>query len=103
MEAKLINIIPEGVEEVFHLSQDDNGRVIRCNLTETLAGTEALALRYVKANGDVDAIAVTNNGGTYVDVSIPSAVTNIAGLVYCKLRINGIGAKAFFINVERKP
>ena len=103
MEAKLINVVPEGAEEVFHLSQDDNGRTIRLNLTETLTGSEALTLRYLKANGDFDAIAVTNNGGTYVDISIPSAVTSIPGFTYCKLRINGIGAKAFFINVERKP
>ena len=103
MEAKLINIVPEGVEEVFHLSQNDNGRGIRCNLTETLTGAEALALRYLKANGEFNAIPVTNNGGTYVDISIPSAVTDKPGLVYCKLHINGIGAKAFFINVERKP
>lgn len=103
MEAKLINIIPEGVEEVFHLSQGDNGREIRLNLTESLAGTEALVLRYAKANGDVDAIAVTNNGGTYVVIAIPSAVTDIPGFVYCKLHIDGIGTKAFFINVERKP
>ena len=103
MEAKLINIVPEGVEEVFHLSQDDNGRVIRCKLTEPLTGAEALTLRYLKANGDFGAIAATNNGGTYVDISIPSAITGVPGLVYCKLRINGIGAKAFFINIERKP
>lgn len=103
MEAKLINVVPEGLEEVFHLSQDDNGRIIRCNLTETLTGTEGLTLRYLKANGDFGAIAVTNGGGAYVDISIPSALTGTPGLVYCKLRINGIGAKAFFINIERKP
>lgn len=103
MEAKLINIVPEGVEEVFHLSQNDNGRVIRCNLTETLAGSEALVLRYKKANGDYGAIPVENDGGTYTDISIPSAITDAPGFVYCKLRINSIGAKAFFINVERKP
>lgn len=101
MEAKLINIIPEGVEEVFHLSQGDDGRAIRCNLTETLDGTEALTLRYLLKNGSFGGIPVTNSGGTYVDISIPSAVTGTPGLVYCKLRINGIGAKAFFINIEQ--
>lgn len=103
MEAKLINIVPEGVEEVFHLSQDDNGRVIRCNLTEELTGAEALTLRYLKNDGTHGAIPATNNGGTYVDISIPSALTGAPGFVYCKLRINSIGAKAFLLNIERKP
>lgn len=101
MERKLINFIPEGVEEVFHLSQGDNGRVIRCNLSEALTGTEALSLRYLKASGDFNAINVENAGGTYVDISIPSAVTDVPGFVYCKLHINGISAKAFLINIEQ--
>lgn len=101
MEAKLINIIPEGVEEVFHLSQYDNGRVIRCYLSETLTGSESLVLRYEKSNGDFNGIAVENIGGTYADISIPSAVTDIPGFVYCKLHINGISAKAFLLNIEQ--
>ena len=103
METKLINVVPEGVEEVFHLSQGDNGRVIRCNLTETLTGGEALTLRYLKADGVFNAVTVINGGGAYVDIPIPSEMTDAPGFVYCKLRINGIGAKAFFINIERKP
>ena len=32
MEAKTINVIPEWATEVFHASQNDNGREIRFNL-----------------------------------------------------------------------
>ena len=101
MEAKLINIIPEGVEEVFHASLGDDGRIIRCDLTETLTGAEALSLYYLKSNGDFDAITIESTSGNYVDISIPSAMTDIPGFVYCKLHIDGIGAKAFLLNVEQ--
>lgn len=110
MESNTINIIPEGKTEVFHASQGDNGRVIRCNLVDgtaavTLTGTESLTLRYKKTDGNVSSVLITNTFGTksYVDIPIPSDMTDSVGVVYCKLRINAIGAKAFYLVVEGRP
>ena len=105
MEAFYIDLIPERGTPVFHVSQGDTNRTIRCNLYDgvqaiKLAGTEAIRLRYKKPNNDIASLPVTNTSLTYVDIPIPSAMTDIAGKVYCKLRINGVGAKAFYIDVE---
>ena len=103
MESKVINIIPKGKSEVYHLSQGDEDRTIRLALTEVLTGTEVLAVHYVKLNGTIGSLSVPSTTGVNVDVNIPSDLTDIAGYVYCKLRIDGIGAKSFYIEVERRP
>lgn len=112
MEQVNLNIIPERETPVFHVSQGDNDRVIRCNLFEgfqayKLAGTETILLRYQKLDGvfvtGIGSFSVTNTSNTYVDISIPSGLTDKPCLVYCKLRIGNIGAKAFYISVERRP
>lgn len=108
MEQVNLNIIPERETPVFHVSQGDNDRVIRCNLFEgfqayKLAGTETILLRYQKRDGGVGSFPVVNTSDTYVDISIPSGLTDKPCLVYCKLRIGNIGAKAFYISVERRP
>lgn len=108
MEQNYINLIPERNTPVFHASQDDNNIVIRCDLydgvkTYTLSGTENIRLRYRKPDGSISSIGVANTSDTYVDVTIPATMTDIKGKVYCKLRINGIGAKAFMLEVEERP
>ena len=110
MEENTINLIPEGRTEVFHASQDDNERVIRCNLidgaeTITLAGTESLVLRYKIPNGETSSLVIENTfaGKTYVDISLPEVLTENVGVVFCKLRINGIGAKTFSLVIEGRP
>ena len=105
MESNYVNLIPEREAPVFNASLNDNGRVIRCYLYDgatiyKLTGAENTRLRYKKPNGDVGSFSVTNTSGTYVDITFPAAVTNVSGKVYCKLRINGIGTKAFYLNVE---
>lgn len=110
MEANTIDMIPMGMTEVFHVSQGDNNRVIRCDIVDgtsivTLTGNEALTLRYLKMDGTASAIAIPNTFGTktYVEIAIPEELTDKVGVVYCKLRINSIGAKAFYILVEGRP
>lgn len=110
MEANTIDMIPEGVTEVYHTSQYDNGRVIRCNIVDgsntfALTGSESIVLRYKKMNGEFSAISVPNTFGSksYVDVTLPEEITNELGITYCKLRIKGIGAKAFYLVTERRP
>lgn len=107
METKSVNVIPEGKTQVYHASYGDNGRVIRCDLFDGMSGydldgTEMLTLRYVKPNGAHSSVAVVNTGDDYVDITIPDSMTDIVGVVYCKLRINGIGAKAMYLSVERE-
>lgn len=105
MESKSINLIPERTAPVFHVSQNDADREIRLNLYEgakvvTLSGSEDLRVRYKKPDGSIGSFGVTNTSNTYVDVTIPSSVTDKVGRVYCKLKINGLGYKAFYIDVE---
>ena len=105
MESNYVNLIPEREATVFNASQYDNGRVKRLNLYDggiahKLTGAEVVRVRYKKPNGDVGSIGVTNTSSTYVDITIPAEMTDISGRVYCKLRIDGIGAKAFYLNVE---
>lgn len=106
MESNFVNTVPKFSTPVYHASQNDNGRVFRSSLYDesvayTLAGTENIRLRYMKPSGKVSSIAVTNTSSNYVDITVPSSMTDEAGLVYCKLRIDGIGAKAILLNVEK--
>lgn len=108
MESRYINLIPERNMPTYHFSQNDNGRVIRCELYDgvkafKLSGTENIRIRYIKPDGSISSISVTNTSDTYVDITIPATMTDIKGKVYCKLRINGIGAKAFILEVEERP
>jgi len=105
MEAQLINTIPEGKTKVFHASYGDENREIELDLHDgplvyTLDGTEALTLRYRKADGTVGSSPVASTSGSAVTVAIPAELCTAVGVVYCKLRINNIGAKAFFVMVE---
>ena len=110
MEANTIDMIPAGISEVYHASQGDSGRTIRCDLVNgsaavTLTGAENLVVHYVTSSGTVGSFSITNTFGTksYVDVPIPSDLTSAVGRVYCKLRVEGIGAKAFYLDIEGRP
>ena len=108
MEAYYINLIPERGTPVFHVSQGDTDRIIRCDLYDgvkavKLTEADGIVLSCKKPDGNAISIAVTNTKLTYVDIPIPSTITDIVGKVYCKLRINNIGAKAFQIEVEGRP
>ena len=107
MESNFINVVPEWKTPIYHASKGDNGRTIRLSLFDgavafTLDGTESLRLRYRKPDGDFSSIAVTNTSDDYVDIVVPATMTDIVGLVFCKLRINGIGAKAFYLAIEKE-
>ena len=105
MESNLINTIPEGKTKVYHASQNDMNREITCSLHDgpaatTLTGSEILKLRYMKPDGTIGSTSVTNTGDEDVVIALPGDLTAAAGAVYCKLRVDGIGAKAFFVAVE---
>ena len=110
METNTIDLIPEGITKIFHASQGDIGRVIRCNINNgadsfVLTGTESLNLRYMKLDGSFDSIGIDNTfaSKTYVDITIPEDMTEDVGRIYCKLHIDGIGAKAFYLDIEGRP
>ena len=108
MQTIPINVIPEGVDYAVNASQFDKDRVFRGELKEgmntyTLDGTEALRIRYERPDNKVGSFAVNNTGSSYLDITIPQDATEKAGLVYCKLHINEIACKAFYIIVENKP
>ena len=103
-----VNVIPKGVSSQAFSSKDDNNRAVKLNLFEDLtpfilAGSESLRLRYKKPSGAVSSFAVENTGASSVILEIPEQMTDEAGLVYCKLHINTISAKGFYIMVEDKP
>ena len=108
METYNIDLIPERRTQVYHASVGDNERKICCNLFDgvnavTLDGTESIRLRYRKPDGSISSVSVPNTSSNYVYVTLPGDLTDIVGFVYCKLRINNIGAKAFYVNVEGRP
>lgn len=104
-EKRTIDKIPARETKVFHVSQGDNNRQARINLVDglevvNLAASESVIVRYKRPNGQIGSFKIDNYGGTYLNFYIPSEVTQIPGLVYCKMRIGTIGYKAFFISVE---
>lgn len=108
METIKLNMIPRPTSPVCHLSQNDAGRVVRINLFDdgevfTLGGSELVRARCMKPNGNHKTVWVNNTGDSYVDLIIPEELTEAAGAVYCKLKIDGIAARSFLINVEKKP
>lgn len=103
MENRTVNLIPEGHAATFHVSEGDDGREIQLDLTEELTGTEPLVLRFKKPDATVGSFAVPSASGASVVVTIPAAMTDVPGFVYCKLRVGGIGTKSFFVKIERRP
>ena len=108
MEKIKVNITPRPVSQVCHASQGDVGRVIRCDLYDdaevfTLAGTEALRLRYKKPDGGIGSASVVNTSDSYVEITLPADALTLAGSVYCKLKIDSIAARSFIVEVEKKP
>ena len=110
MEANTIDKIPNGITKVFHASQGDNGRVIRCDLVDgtdivTLTGNESLVLRYLKMDGSIGSLPIPNTFATktYVEITIPEELTDTLNRTYCKLRVDGVGYKASYLDIEGRP
>lgn len=105
MESNYINFIPELGAPVYHVSKGDVNRTIRCDLFDSfvakeLTGTESITMRYKKPNGDISSVLIPNTESSYLEIAIPAEITDTSGRVYCKLRIDEIGVKAFYIEVE---
>lgn len=108
METIKLNIIPTRIIPTAHVSQNDKGRIIRAELYEgplryTLSGSENIRLRVRKINGDIVSQPVVNTAEDYLDITVTEDMTDTAGRLFAKLRIDSIGTKAFYIDVEKKP
>ena len=106
MESKMINKIPSGPTPVFHVSQGDVGRRLDLELYDGMerdsapAGS-AVRIRYRRQDGSISSFGI-NLGYTAETIyaMLPEDVATVPGFIYCKMTINGIGYKAFFIEVE---
>lgn len=105
MEDRTIDKIPARETKVFHASQGDNNRLNKISLcdgleVDTPAAYLPAVVRYKLPNGQIGSFTLENYGVSYLNFFIPSEITQIPGLVYCKLRIGTIGYKAFYVSVE---
>ena len=106
MERIAVDLIPKGINPIVHCSQNDNGRTIRLYLYENgaeyaLDGTEDLELNFLKADGTTLSETLPSVPGNFVEFELKTAMTDTAGLTYCKLRIGTIGTSAFILEVEK--
>lgn len=102
---KTIDLIPEYEPKVYHASCGDINRSIRVNLVEglstlTLTGGETLILNCLLPNGEKHQQVIPSTSGSYIDIDLDEEITALEGFVYCKLKISGLGCKAFLIYVE---
>jgi len=105
MQSIDLDMVPRYCSPVCHISQNDSGRTIRCNLFDNfipmvLTGNEVVVLRTRNSVGRAVSVSVENTSDKYVDITIPESVTEEKGSVYCKLRIDNIGAHSFYLLVE---
>lgn len=102
---KTIDLIPEYEPKVYHASCGDINRSIRVNLVEglstlTLTGGETLILNCLLPNGEKHQQVIPSTSGSYIDIDLDEEITALEGFVYAKLKISGLGCKAFLIYVE---
>jgi hypothetical protein len=112
MEILNLNLIPTGANPVVHVSQYDEGRVIRFNLFEgssvyTLDGTETIECDVKKPDGNVVTLAVTNTSSTYVEVTTTLQMCACSGESLGDIKITKgaviIATLNFILNCERSP
>ena len=112
MEQVNINIVPNGIKPICHVSQYDKGRQIRLNLYDgdnryTLSGTETLELDVKKADGTVYTNEITNTEDNYLIISTAEEMTSAYGENFCNIKITDdtvvIGSLNFILDVEKSP
>lgn len=110
MEQIKLNTIPSGVPSVCHISQFDNtSRIIRCHLFNgadplTLTGSETIRLFVRKSNNSRAEFEIESASGSFIDLTITSEMSDIAGDSECKFQITDsektIGTLNFKMIVE---
>lgn len=112
MEQIRLNIVPQGVPPVCHVSQYDAGRVVRLILMDGLQGyvisDETFVLNVRKPDDTVVTVAVAGvSGDSFVDFVTTEQMAAVAGENICELKITKddtvIGSLNFRMKVERDP
>lgn len=100
MEQLKLNMIPNGVNPVFHASQYDKGRQIRFVLDETLSSAEVTTSYRAKDGTEHENVQTSVSGNTITD-TIPEEVLTDYGMIEGEVNIDGIGSLNFFVEVEK--
>lgn len=100
MEQLKLNMIPNGVNPVFHASQYDKGRQIRFVLDETLSSAEVTVSYRAKDGTEYGNVQTSVSGNTITD-TIPEEVLTDYGIIEGEVSIDGIGSLNFFVEVEK--
>lgn len=100
MEQLKLNMIPNGVNPVFHASQYDKGRQIRFVLDETLSGAEVTTSYRAKDGTEYGNVQMSVSGNAITD-TIPEEVLTDYGMIEGEVDIDGIGSLNFFVEVEK--
>lgn len=113
MEQINLNLIPNGIPAVCHVSQYDNsGRKIRFRLFNgsdpyVLSDTETISLHIRKSNGENLIFDITNTSPDYIELEIASEMSDVSGESICKFNIENsnisIGSFNFKMRVEPDP
>ena len=112
MEIIKLNIIPNGTTPTCHVSQYDNGRVIRIELYEglnphTLSASDEISLAVRKPDNTLVTTSVTNTEADYLDIETTEQMCAVQGFNTCELKIkNGLTVIAmlnFIMQVQPDP
>lgn len=108
MEQINLNLIPNGILAVCHVSQYDNtGRKIRFHLfngsdTYALSGTETITLRIRKTNGEILIFDIPNTASDYIDLTVLQQMTDVSGDSVCEFRLTDSGLDIGSFNFKMK-
>lgn len=108
MEQINLNLIPNGILAVCHVSQYDNtGRKIRFHLfngsdTYALSGTETITLRIRKTNGEILIFDIANTASNYIELTVLQQMTDVSGDSVCEFRLTDSGLDIGSFNFKMK-
>ena len=112
MEQINVNLIPNGIKPICHVSQYDSGREIRLNLFDgtdsfTLTGTETIEFDVKKSDGTVYTTEITNTEDDYLIITTTSQMCAAVGENICSVKIVdgeiSIGTINLILDVEPSP
>lgn len=108
MEQINLNLIPNGILAVCHVSQYDNtGRKIRFHLfngsdTYALSGTETITLRIRKTNGEILTFDISNTASDYIELTVLQQMSDVSGVSVCEFRLTDSGLDIGSFNFKMK-
>lgn len=107
-----VDLIPGKVMPILHASQFDVGRSLGVKLYNggavyDLTGAEVVSVSVRKPDGNIVTEALTNAGGSLVEIITTEQMTACAGCSLCEIKIENagdvIGTANFVLDVEEDP